>query len=519
MSGHLKAFLLILAVGVLLIFGFRFIMPMFQERLQKGTSDAADTKGTIRIGVDTWIGYFPLCSPEMERRLRQAGYLLQCRDDQADYPSRFKRLKDQELQFAVATVDSYLLNGAKAGYPGVIIAVIDESQGGDAVVARRDRLPDLNALRKRDDLRIAFTPASPSEHLLKAVSTHFDLPLFSAGGSRWRLETDGSNEALKKLQNGDADAAVLWEPDVSRALSDPAFIKLIGTGDTDKLIVDILLVERRFSKEQPEAVAALLESYYQTQSHYRKRPRELTRDIIERTSLDHQQIEPMLKGVEWASLNENGALWFGITPGGQRADVGVIEAIKAALDILIANEDFDDNPLPAQDPYRLTNRQFIADLYGTRTSATGQGDSSTQSDPLARSFAPLTEQGWRQLKSVGTLKVEPIAFRRSFGLLDYDGKLTLDNVAGKLRRYPNFRILIEGHSGLKGDSKANLQLSAARAETVARYLTVTYPIDEDRLRAVGYGSSRPLPRLPGESNRAYAYRLPRVVISLMTEAY
>jgi len=40
----------------------------------------------------------------------------------------------------------------------------------------------------------------------------------------------------------------------------------------------------------------------------------------------------------------------------------------------------------------------------------------------------------------------------------------------------------------------------------------------NRLRVVGLGSKLPLPQLPGESERAYSYRLPRVELSLVAEA-
>jgi len=53
---------------------------------------------------------------------------------------------------------------------------------------------------------------------------------------------------------------------------------------------------------------------------------------------------------------------------------------------------------------------------------------------------------------------------------------------------------------------------------VARYLGVTYNLDLNRLRVVGLGSTLPLPQLPGESERAYGYRLPRVELSLVAEA-
>ncbi|MFC1855202.1 nitrate ABC transporter substrate-binding protein, partial [Thermodesulfobacteriota bacterium] len=78
------------------------------------------------------------------------------------------------------------------------------------------------------------------------------------------VKTNGSEEALKKVLAGQVDVAVLWEPDVSRALAEPEIVKLLGTEDTNKLIVDVLMVSRDFSEDHPEIVHALLTNYFKT---------------------------------------------------------------------------------------------------------------------------------------------------------------------------------------------------------------------------------------------------------------
>ena len=512
MNKHLKTFIGILVLGLVLIVGWKFTRPILQDRLQKGSSDASSTLASLRIGTDNWIGYFPLCSPGMKQNLRQAGYQLQCVDDQADYGSRFKRLGKGDLQFAVATVDSYLLNGMEADYPGTIIMVLDESKGGDAIVGRRSVFATMDDLKNSRGGKIAFTPSSPSEYLLKAMSNHFGLPFFAENDSgKWAVKTSGSEQALEKLQNGKVDAAVLWEPDVSRALASADFVKLIGTEDTARLIVDVLLVERRYSTEHPEAVQALTQAYFQTLHEYMQDPVSLKRDIKKATSLNTSQISSMLEGVEWVTLAENNAVWFTGNRAGVEDIDGLVEVINYALKILRSSGDITANPLPGGDPYRITNRQFIQAAAASSRISGSQGSSRT------RSFSKLTDGQWANLKKIGTLKVDPIPFRRSTSLFDQSGKEIIDAAANKLRRYPNFRILIEGHTGLSGDQQANLDLSAARAKAVAGYLIDTYNLDVNRLRAVGYGSSHPLPQLPGESSRAYKYRLSRVDISLVAE--
>jgi outer membrane protein OmpA-like peptidoglycan-associated protein len=103
--------------------------------------------------------------------------------------------------------------------------------------------------------------------------------------------------------------------------------------------------------------------------------------------------------------------------------------------------------------------------------------------------------------------------------LSHDGKVELDSAAQHLAHYPNFRVVVRGHTGARGDAASNQALSLERADAVKRYLMVTHNIEETRLRAVGYGGERPLPRAANESDRAYQYRLPRVELYLASEAY
>lgn len=512
MSTHVKVFAALLVLGALAILGAKFALPQIRDALERSTSDAAATQGTLRVAVDSWIGYFPLCSPEMAKRMRAQGYLLRCEDDKADYGTRFRRLKDEELELAVATVDSYVLNGEPHGYPGVIVAVIDESKGGDAIVARSAAIANLDDLKRKPAVRVAYTPASPSEHLLKAIATHFDITGLKRGGAAQRIQADGSSDALEKLRAGKADVAVLWEPDVSRAVADPAFVKLIGTEDTDKLVVDVLLASRRLLQEKPEAVRTVLDQYFDTLKHYQDAPEQLRDEVQEATRVPSDQVAAMLQGVAWASLNDNGAQWFGVTPSGLPGEEGLIDAVSSAVSILVGAGDFQRNPLPDEDAYRITNRQFVSTLYLAQGGVPAGGAQS-----LSRAFMPLDAKGWAKLREVGSLKVEPIGFTRGTSALDEDGRVALDRLAERLRHYPHYRVMVRGHTGVGGDPQANVELSKQRAKAAAEYLLATHQLDVNRVYAVGYGGSRPLPREAGESDRAYAYRLPRVEVALVAE--
>ena len=517
-SRHAVAGLVLLALGAVAIVGYYFARPWLEDLQQRATSDAGATRGEIAIGVDNWVGYFPLCSPVMKRRMREQGYRLRCEDDSADLAARMAALRKGELQFAVATVDSYLLNGAPESWPGTIVMVIDESKGGDAVIARRSAVSGIDALKARSELRVAFTPGSPSEHLVKAIATHFDIPALQDPSGAWRVETDGSEAAREMLESGSVDVAVLWEPDVSRALSNPELAKLLGTEDTENLIVDVLVVGREFSKDEPEAVQSLLHQYFRTLKHYRERPAELRADVAEHTKLPEDKVDAMLGGVAWMTLHDNAVRWFGLRQSGQFSRDGIVDAIGSALEILVQAGDFASDPLPDRDPYRILHSEPLGELFG-EGSFGGFAAAGSSGEGLERSFEALDEGGWSRLREVGTLKVRPITFQSGTARLGLEGKEELDKAAENLRHYPNFRVVIEGHTGLRGDAQANRELSELRAEAVSRYLEVAHGVDPNRLRAAGRGASEPLPRRPGEKDRAYNYRLPRVELSLVTEVY
>ena len=231
------------------------------------------------------------------------------------------------------------------------------------------------------------------------------------------------------------------------------------------------------------------------------------------------QVDALLEGVAWATLGDNAQKWFGVARSGGWASESLIESIESAADILIEAGDFPASPIPNNDPYRLTNSQFVADLFNQGLSTGDEVETTASADPLSREFDPLTDQQWANLTEVGTLKIRPIVFQSGSAGLTYEGKQEIDRAVENLRHYPNFRVVIEGHSSLRGDAQANRDLSQARANSVGRYLRVTYGLDLNRLRPLGLGSDDPLPRRQGESDRAYNYRLPRVELKLVAEEF
>ncbi len=509
MQGHAKAAVALLLVGLLSIAGFKLFKADIEDQFYSATTDARSTKGKIRIGVDNWVGYYPLCSKEMKRSLRKQGFILECVDDNADYQARMKGLDKGKLDLAVATVDAYLTSGKPFNYPATIVAVIDESKGGDAIIANKDSIDSLDDLKTPRELVLGYTANSPSEHLLRAVASHFDINTIKEKQFE-TLHTDGSNDALGKLQDGEIDVAVLWEPDVSIALTDDRFKRILGTEDTQQLIVDVLLASHEFTRSKPDVLQLVLSSYFKALKFYRDNPQELVKELAKVTDLNQKQVNSLLGGVAWKGLGQNMSVWL-------KGDYALVDTIESSLKIFSDFEEIPNDLIPNGDPYRLINTKPLQDVQKVLAE---NGLSEIGDGKLVSSqFSALTTQQWKHLVEVGTLKIRPVVFSSGSNNLSQGSKIQLNDTADNLKHYPTFRIRIEGHTGTRGDINKNVQLSQARADEVKSYFVDELGFKSQRILTMGKGSQQPLLRQEDESNRHYSGRLKRVEISLLKESY
>ncbi|MEZ5842548.1 MAG: OmpA family protein [Hyphomicrobiaceae bacterium] len=84
-----------------------------------------------------------------------------------------------------------------------------------------------------------------------------------------------------------------------------------------------------------------------------------------------------------------------------------------------------------------------------------------------------------------------IRFARASAEIERASHSTLDALVGVAKTCPGFRIEVEGHTDAEGTDERNQRLSDRRASSVADYLARA-GVERDRIKAVGYGASRPV---------------------------
>ncbi len=92
-------------------------------------------------------------------------------------------------------------------------------------------------------------------------------------------------------------------------------------------------------------------------------------------------------------------------------------------------------------------------------------------------------------------------------------KKLLQKIAKLSQTYPEFSVVVEGHTDSHGSSNANLALSTSRAQAVVDYFAREAKIEFSRLKSVGFGEARPIADNSQAKGRATNRRVEVVFLS------
>lgn len=526
MNNTTKLAVLIFGVCALLAGAWFALKPLFRKHQEQAEQEKAEqfereisdarVNSTLKIAGDGYLGYFFASAKQTKKEAVRQGLGIQWVDDGAAVAERVSKLATGEYDIIAIPAAEYLIHGRSKGFPGVMVAAIARSNGGDGIVVAKDKLPNDDVADLNDaSLEWVFTGDSPSEFLVDI--TVKDLDFFnlrsadkSAGGGRaaWRKPVGSSAEVYTRAMNGQGDVFVMWEPDISRALKkNPKLTYAWGSDKFAGYIVDYFVVNKQTLAKREEDVLRYFKAYFRALDHYRRHSEELTTDMARWADLDRDTVEGIVneRKIDWLDLHDNCQQQFGIAASGSNIppQEGVIDTILSCTDVLIDTGRL--QPSEINDPYRLVNSRVLEALKNTAPRALGQSDKGIVD------FEPLSENAWERLGEVAKLQVRPIRFRNQTQF-EVGAAEEVDKVAKLLSiNYPNYRVIIRGHTGGQ-DSEENRELSELRAEVVRKRLVLVHGFDEDRLFIQGVGSSDPPKTRPGENPRSRAYRgrVPRV---------
>lgn len=122
-----------------------------------------------------------------------------------------------------------------------------------------------------------------------------------------------------------------------------------------------------------------------------------------------------------------------------------------------------------------------------------------------------TEKALAKTDSLQAFVPKNIQFVKSKAVILPESFAELDRLVEMLKRHPDLKIKIEGHTDGVGNATLNMELSKQRAQKVANYL-VKKGVAVERLRAFGFGDSHPLDSSGSAAGRALNRRVEFILL-------
>jgi len=215
------------------------------------------------VAITSWPGYEYLYLAEQKNlasRLR-----IDLRIEQ------FSSLQDQRRAFSSGAVDVIATTVPEAiaicqespRRCPLLVLVLDESIGADRLFARREIQRPEELLGRRVGLEASVL----GQYLL--LSSFGERPVSL---EQMTLIYDGPQALVSGLQAGRLDAIVTYAPHDLPLREDPRFHELFSSAALPGQVADVLAVDPGFARRHPEAVRALVRTWWAAHDEVRQKP-------------------------------------------------------------------------------------------------------------------------------------------------------------------------------------------------------------------------------------------------------
>ncbi len=196
--------------------------------------------------------------------------------------------KSDKIDILNVTVDTALR--LKKEMPDVeIIAGLNISHGGDALISREN----IEPFKKIKGKKIALEKGEISEFFLKYILYKNGLKFDDV-----IIKDMKGDEIGTALINGSVDAAVLWEPWLSKAI-ELSRANVVATSKDYSVFADVLIAKKSFVKKYTEEIKKLKNIWKESIEFYLKNGKDFIRSIAPIVGLSSQELTQQLEKIEF----------------------------------------------------------------------------------------------------------------------------------------------------------------------------------------------------------------------------
>ncbi len=411
-----------------------------------------------------------------------------------DIPTLTTLFESKTAQCAWRTSDFWAQeqpNLRNSGHDAKAVLIVDNTQGGDAVIVRDAAVQKIEDLAGKNVALLQYTPShgmlidaiessSMTARAKKQVKTVFIKPEEGTAGVR------------AAFVGGNVEAAVLWDPDLSLALRDVKGARVIySTKTATNLIYDVIVCDQRElgKADNEEVFQKFHDGWLEGVTAARANPDQAVEALIATKEffklLASKEGKPFVKGLfdnlVWTDLADNARI-LGLAGG-----VNHYERVYARFDEIYRAAGSLANPKsPVITPQDSYDYRFVK--------AALQRNAKAQ-EVAARPTQTFTEQGRSAAMTAPAAVTKPVSVSFASGSAELSKRaqaLIDKEMVPFIENNGSAYFELSGNTDSVGSAPANQALSLLRARAVADYLDKQWEIPRARLRVTGYGSNRPL---------------------------
>ena len=217
----------------------------------------------LKIRYSVWVGYGPLFLA------REKGFLKEEKVDvelinMEDPKEGFFAMSAGRLDGVVSTIDTMLLY-LKTGKEFQYVLALDDSAGGDAIVARKE----IKSVRDLKGKKVAFSEGSVSQFFLNVLLRESGLSQKDIDAVNMKPGDAGAAFVAEKV-----DAAVTWEPWVTKSKNTAFGQVLVDSSKTPGLITDVLIFRRDVIEKRGKEIQGVVNAWNKAVAYWEKNPAE-----------------------------------------------------------------------------------------------------------------------------------------------------------------------------------------------------------------------------------------------------
>lgn len=261
---------------------------------QAGSNGQGQQLTPVKLTMTTWSGYGPLFLARDKGFFQKHGLDVQLIVIQG-LGERKQALAGNQVDGIATTLDIESQIVA-AGIPLKQIWALDDSYGGDGILAK----PEIKTIKDLKGKNVAYDFGTASHILLLSILAKNGMTENDIHHVQMSASDAGSTFVAGKV-----DAAVTWEPWLSKAVKENKGNLLATSKETPGLIMDTVALRSDWADKHPQALQAMVDALAEAMQYWENNKAEANAIMAKGLGIKQEEFESNLETMRLFNLAQN----------------------------------------------------------------------------------------------------------------------------------------------------------------------------------------------------------------------